>query len=219
MRVHRSQILGAEYNPRYITEQAKKKLGGGIKKLGLLGPIIWNKRTGNCVGGHQRLSRLDARARSKDYDLTVAVVDLTPEQEVSANILLNNPEAQGEWDFEKLRPILESPTFDHEAAGMGAADIYKIIGESASAEVLEEVAGRIDSARDIAATVNETRDEKNTDYYLVVVFKDHRQRLAFTDGLGLDDNRFVNGDELARELEIDLNPPASDDESDDDSEE
>ena len=59
--IKRSEIHGAEYNPRKITESARKKLGQIIKKHGLVMPaVVWNKQTGNVVGGHQRLDRLDS---------------------------------------------------------------------------------------------------------------------------------------------------------------
>jgi ParB-like chromosome segregation protein Spo0J len=50
----RSKIHNAPYNPRFITDEAKRKLKGSIKRNGLLAPPTWNIRTGNIVGGHQR---------------------------------------------------------------------------------------------------------------------------------------------------------------------
>ena len=34
------------------------------------------------------------------------------------------------------------------------------------------------------------------DFYLVVIFKSHEKRKEFTDACGLEDNRYVNGDEI-----------------------
>lgn len=53
--VKRSQIKFADYNPRIIDESNQKKLVKAIRENGLIEPLVWNKRTGVLVGGHQRL--------------------------------------------------------------------------------------------------------------------------------------------------------------------
>jgi DNA modification methylase len=58
-------------------------------------PIVWNQRTGNIVGGHQRLKVL----RDKGVEETdVVVVDFDSNEEVALNVTLNNPAIQGEFD-------------------------------------------------------------------------------------------------------------------------
>lgn len=196
--IKRSQINWAVYNPRSITEQARKRLKAAIEAVGLLGPVIWNKRTGNLVGGHQRLKCMDALAGGKEYLTQVSGVDLSPEDEVSANVLLNNPEAQGQWDFEKFGEILKKKDLDLVKAGLGAADVYQIIGEQASDEVLTEIAERIEKAREISeATANKKTDEHDDRYYAVIVFRSYAARKAWTDKLGLEDNRYVSGEDIA----------------------
>src|SRR4051812_29770 len=88
--IHRSMVHGSEYNPRQINAHAKKKLRENIKKKGLLGGIVWNKRTGNLVSGHQRLAVLDSLEGSQDYLLTVDVVDLSEQEEKEQNLFFNN---------------------------------------------------------------------------------------------------------------------------------
>ena len=51
----------APYNPRISLQPDMpeyEKLKNSIEKFGMVEPIIWNKRTGNVVGGHQRLKVL-----------------------------------------------------------------------------------------------------------------------------------------------------------------
>ncbi len=197
--IRRSDIKNAPYNPRYITEQAKKRLRLALAKTGLIGPITWNKRTSNIVGGHQRLAGLDAIAHRKAYSLTVAEVDMSEAEEIAANILLNNPETQGQWDFEKLGDLLKKPELDLEAAGMGSADVYRIIGDQASAEVLSDIAEKVEKVRELELKTNQDSftDAFAEDYYLVVVFKNHDERKRFTDALDLDDERYVSGETVA----------------------
>ena len=195
--IDRRLIKGAPYNPRYITTQAKQKLRRALRKVGLISPVTWNRRTGTLVSGHQRIAALDAVHGSDEYSLTVAVVDMSEAEERAANLLLNNPEAQGEWDMDKLASMLKDANLDMESAGMGSADIFKIVGEDAPDPVLKDVAERIEKMREIEGATHEKADvDYSTDYYLVVVFKDAKTRALATEELGLDDDRYVSGEEM-----------------------
>ena len=60
MELNRSAIHFADYNPRKLSDESRKTLKRGIKKFGLVGGIVVNKRTGlTVVSGHQRLSVMD----------------------------------------------------------------------------------------------------------------------------------------------------------------
>lgn len=93
--VNRKDIKGAPYNPRIIDSDAKKRLKEGLRKHGLVQPVVMNKRTGNLVGGHQRLTQLDSLMKGKDYDLDVAVIDVDEREEAEINVQLNNPSMGG----------------------------------------------------------------------------------------------------------------------------
>ena len=58
--INRADIKNAEYNPRVMDKEAKKRLKKNLQENGLVSAITWNKRTGNIVGGHQRIEQLDA---------------------------------------------------------------------------------------------------------------------------------------------------------------
>ena len=79
--INRADIKNAEYNPRIMDKEAKKRLKAGLKKHGLVSTLTWNKRTGNLVGGHQRLEQLDALEKNKDYSLDVCVIDVDEAEE------------------------------------------------------------------------------------------------------------------------------------------
>jgi hypothetical protein len=104
--VHRSQLTNADYNPRTITKQAAKRLRESIKSHGLVGGITWNQRTGNIVGGHQRIEQLDQLESSSDYHLEVDVIDVSESEEREINIALNNRTMQGEYDTDKLADLM-----------------------------------------------------------------------------------------------------------------
>ena len=48
----------ASYNPRKISKKAFEGLEVSLKKFGDISGIVWNKRTGNLVSGHQRVAKL-----------------------------------------------------------------------------------------------------------------------------------------------------------------
>lgn len=66
-KIPRNQIKKADYNPRLIDENSLKKLTKDIRQHGLVTPLVWNKRTGVLVSGHQRLAAMDKIHRKKDY--------------------------------------------------------------------------------------------------------------------------------------------------------
>jgi hypothetical protein len=118
----RAAIKTADYNPRTISSHAQKALKDTIKGVGLLQPLIWNKRTGTLVSGHQRLASLDSLERytpgsKKSYSLQVAVVDLDEKEERRMNVFLNNQSAMGEFDLDKLADL--KVDFDISAVDMG----------------------------------------------------------------------------------------------------
>lgn len=80
------ELKVAPYNPRKdlrpedVEYQSIKR---SLDKFGCVEPIIWNERTGNVVGGHQRLKILmDNGAEAVD----VSVVNLDPIEEKALNV-------------------------------------------------------------------------------------------------------------------------------------
>ena len=99
-----SELNPAAYNPRKSLKPGDpvyEKLKTSIRSFGNVEPIVWNRRTGNVVGGHQRLRvLLDLGVAESE----VSVVDLTDTDEKRLNIALNK--ITGEWDDEKLATLL-----------------------------------------------------------------------------------------------------------------
>jgi len=106
VRMSRRDLKGAKYNPRVISADAKKRLKKNLEEVGLLQPVVWNKTTGNVVGGHQKLAILDVLEGTDDYLLDVAVVKLSAKREIEQNVFMNNPAAQGDWDLRALADLL-----------------------------------------------------------------------------------------------------------------
>ncbi|EPI31622.1 ParB-like protein [Enterococcus faecalis VC1B-1] len=100
-----SELRSAEYNPRVELKpgmEEYEKLKQSILEFGFVDPPIFNKRTGNLVGGHQRVTV------AKDLgigEIEVSIVDLPIEKEKALNIALNK--ISGQWDEDKLVELLE----------------------------------------------------------------------------------------------------------------
>lgn len=119
------ELKKEDYNPR-------KKLGKNdpefaalrrsIDELGMIDPIVWNERTGNVVGGHQRVSVLEELG----YDVAPCfVVNLSLEQEKQANVRLNS--IKGEWDYDRLAELLAEFTADEiQAACFEPRDLQEL---------------------------------------------------------------------------------------------
>ena len=124
------KINPAVYNPRKDLkpdDPEYRKLLKSIDTFGYVDPIIWNKRTGNLVGGHQRLKILLAKGMK---EVQVSVVNLSPEREKAFNIALNK--ISGQWDDDKLNALLDelckTPDFDVELTGFDLPEIESMLG-------------------------------------------------------------------------------------------
>ena len=149
--ISRGEIHGADYNPRVISEDARKRLKRMLAKHGLVQPLVWNRRTGNLVSGHQRLSQLDQLERSQDYDLQVSVVDVDEREEKILNVQLNNPSMQGDWDMDKLNGLAGENGIDPEEFGFSSGDISVMFDSDMGGAFsdTEEVAEAKDTLREI----------------------------------------------------------------------
>ncbi len=110
-----SELNPAAYNPRKALKPgnpAYEKLKASILSFGNVEPIVWNRSTGNVIGGHQRLRVLMDLGVSESE---ISVVELTEVDEKRLNIALNK--ITGEWDDEKLTALLADIT-------AGGADVY-----------------------------------------------------------------------------------------------
>lgn len=122
------QINPAAYNPRVDLKPGDAdydKLKRSIDTFGYVEPLVWNGRTGNLVGGHQRLKILIEQGL-KEVD--VSVVDLDPDKEKTLNLALNK--IRGDWDEEKLgallRELTKDPNLDLDLTGFDIPEINEI---------------------------------------------------------------------------------------------
>ena len=131
-----SKIKPAAYNPRVDLQpddpeyQAIKR---SIDTFGFVEPLVWNKKTGNLVGGHQRLKILKDQGKS---DVECVIVDLDERDEKALNIALNK--AQGSWDMPKLKDLLadlDVDGFDLTVTGFSEDELQKLTDQFHVSEI------------------------------------------------------------------------------------
>jgi len=123
-----SELSPAKYNPRTISSDSLGRLTKSLSELGNLQPITWNAKTGNIVGGHQRLKCYSALGKD---EVEVWAVWLDEAQEKAANIALNK--LSGEFDMPKLKDILEEidvGEIDVDITGFSLEEISKMMEAS-----------------------------------------------------------------------------------------
>ncbi len=105
-----SDLKPAAYNPRAISEDALNGLAASLERFGVVEPIIWNQRSKNIVGGHQRFEVLKQRG---DKEAQVVVVDLNDADEKALNVTLNNPNIAGHFT-DNLQELLTALKLEDE---------------------------------------------------------------------------------------------------------
>jgi len=145
-----SDLKSADYNPRQITAKQLARLKKSLDEFGDLSGIIFNRRTGNLIGGHQRVKVLPPSASIGKTELaeptragTVAEgsiiidgesylyreVDWPLEREKMANVAANKH--AGEWDDEKLAALMDEltrlPDFDIDLVGFSNSELEALL--------------------------------------------------------------------------------------------
>ena len=121
-----------------------------IEQFGYVEPVIWNKTTGNIVGGHQRLKVLLDTGIS---EVECVVIEMDEEKEKALNIALNK--ISGEWDKDKLALLitdLQGADFDISLTGFEPAEIEDLFDDTNKKDVKEDDFD-IDSALEARAFV------------------------------------------------------------------
>lgn len=212
--LNRSAIHFADYNPRKLSDESRKTLKRGIKKFGLVGGIVMDELQ---------------KFPDNDYCIRVDVIDVDEQQEKELNILMNNPNAQGSWDFDALARIV--PDIDWKDAGLTDADL-NMIGvdfllqteeESSIADELESMmspvteqkeadkaAKQLERAEKVAhmkevkhqVKENAQKQAENMDAYVMLSFDTYEAKAAFCERFGYEpDMKFIKGEVFDEQVE------------------
>lgn len=205
----RSQIKEHPKNPRVITDSAKKKLKSKMASVGLLQPLIVNERTGYLLGGHQRLGSLDSLEKynegKNDYQLDVAIVDMSEKEELEMLVFLNNPSSQGGWQNEILAEINIDLGVSFEAMGFDNVDVNMLFdGDARFTEIFPDTQ-TVKETKGVLSDIKEARVEFTKDlkekqqagFYVVTVFRDVEEKKDYLRRINVADYETYISSEVA----------------------
>lgn len=131
-----AELNPAAYNPRRDLKPEDRefqKLRSSMDAFGCVEPLVWNEKTGNLVGGHQRYKVL---VEAGETEADVSVVSLSIKEEKKLNILLNR--AKGRWHDEKLAELLKELN-ELDALDLTGFEDYEMQGLLEQYDKLEEL--------------------------------------------------------------------------------
>lgn len=188
------ELHPAAYNPRKDLKPGDpeyEKLKRSIEEFGYVEPIILNRRSGNIVGGHQRLKVLKSLGVT---EVDCVVVDLDEQREKALNIALNK--VGGGWDVPLLTDLLkdlEFSGFDVSLTGFDAVEISDLFGNTPAAELQEDNFDADKAAEEIDTPVTQLGDvwllgrhrlmcgDSTSEQDVAKLLDGKRARLIFTD--------------------------------------
>ncbi len=131
------KLLPADYNPRKDLQPGDpefEKLKRSVEEFGYVEPIIWNKRTGVVVGGHQRLKVLQHLGYT---EVDCVVLDIDVQKEKALNVALNK--ISGDWNMPLLTALLkdlDESGFDATLTGFDVSEMSDMFDDQS--EIVED---------------------------------------------------------------------------------
>lgn len=204
--IPRSLLKGAPYNPRVISDVAKQELAKSLKGHGLVSPLVWNKRTGYLVSGHQRLNILDTLEGTQDYNLTVAVIDVDEREEKILNVQFNNQEMMGDFDLQLLGDLAFENNISFDELGFLESDAELLFGGDERFAAMFENPEAVEGKEKLNAVKkkrgkmqDEQTEAQNADFYFVVICKNQADKDEVLDMMGYSvTEEYVYSDALRR---------------------
>jgi len=158
-------LKGSPYNPRRISDRQMEMLKKSMHEFGDLSGIVKNRRTGNLVGGHQRLKHFQpsweivaaphtdavgtvaaGHIKTPFGDWTYREVDWDEQKEKAANISANKQ--GGEFEPALLRELLlelDTGAFDMDLTGFDSKEIEDLMTQYAPPDTKEIVEDDFDA--------------------------------------------------------------------------
>jgi len=226
--VKRSQINFAPYNPKKHSKEAIGEQAKNIKRVGILGGIVWNRITGNIVSGHKRIMALDKINRydgteKTDYDVKVEAVEMDEKTEKEQNIYMDAASTNTSQDMDMLAELI--PQIDYKYAGLTDTDL-NLIGIDYIFQTEEqnnitngfdnlmydtnrqreiEKQDRKNAVKAMKEEIRQNADEKaqNLEAYVLLSFDTFKAKASFMQRFGFEKReKFIKGEVFSEMIEI-----------------
>lgn len=193
-RIPISKLNPAKYNPRVDLKPDDPRyqaIARSIDEFGLVQPIVFNRRSGNIVAGHQRVKVLQARG---ERFVDAVVVNLSAIKEKALNLALNK--ISGDWDKEKLAEVLgdliKTPEIDLEVSGFNLPEVEQLVTD------LLGINGDEDEQFDLGAELAAARPIVTKPGDLITLGLHGEHRLLCADAIVPTNLQRLMGDDRAR---------------------
>ncbi|GAB1345075.1 ParB N-terminal domain-containing protein [Gemmatimonas sp.] len=130
-------LVPASWNPRRISAKARDRLRAGLTRFGFVQPVVARTEDRLIVGGHQRWE-LACELQLETVPV-IFLPGLSDAQAKALAVLLNNKDAQGEWEISSLTTLLEELRMDPlddllSATGFDDATLDKFLAPDGDAD-------------------------------------------------------------------------------------
>lgn len=224
--IKRSQINLNPINPKRHSDEKVKLQKKNLQKIGFLGGIVWNEKSGNLIDGHRRIKAMDLHYKydgtsKTDYDVKVEVVALDDkaEKEQLTYMAVGNTKP----DIDLIAGYISD--IDYTNVGLDIGELNEILS------INTEMPSMLDSVDDLLSPLpsfdeietpsadEKTYDEKkehmkaikqqvresaierrqNEEAYITLSFSSYNAKEDFCDLLGIStDDKFVKGEDVLR---------------------
>ena len=224
--IKRSQINLNPINPKRHSDEKVKLQKKNLQKIGFLGGIVWNEKSGNLIDGHRRIKAMDLHYKydgtsKTDYDVKVEVVALDDkaEKEQLTYMAVGNTKP----DIDLIAGYISD--IDYTNVGLDIGELNEILS------INTEMPSLLDSVDDLLSPLpsfdeietpsadEKTYDEKkehmkaikqqvresaierqqNEEAYITLSFSSYNAKEDFCDLLGIStDDKFVKGEDVLR---------------------
>lgn len=224
--IKRSQINLNPINPKRHSDEKIKLQKKNLQKIGFLGGIVWNEKSGNLIDGHRRIKAMDLHYKydgtsKTDYDVKVEVVALDDkaEKEQLTYMAVGNTKP----DIDLIAGYISD--IDYTNVGLDIGELNDILS------INTEMPSQLDSVDDLLSPLpsfdeietlsadEKTYDEKkehmkaikqqvrelsierqqNEEAYITLSFSSYNAKEDFCDLLGIStDDKFVKGEDVLK---------------------
>lgn len=223
--IKRSKINLNPINPKRHSDERVKLQKKNLQKVGFLGGIVWNEKSGNLIDGHRRIKAMDLHYKydgtsSTDYNVKVEVVNLDDkaEKEQLTYMAVGNTKPDIDLIADYINDI------DYSDVGLSEAELNDILSISGIDDIRlsDSLDNLLSSPVKESKRLDRTEEEKkahmkevkqqvkavakerqlNEEAYIMLSFSSYEAKADFCDLLGIStDDEFAKGEGVLKLIE------------------
>lgn len=208
--IKRSKINLNPINPKRHSDERVKLQKKNLQKVGFLGGIVWNEKSGNLIDGHRRIKAMDLHYKydgtsSTDYNVKVEVVNLDDkaEKEQLTYMAVGNTKPDIDLIADYINDILSISGIDDIRLSDSLDNLLSSpVKESKRLDRTEEE--KKAHMKEVKQQVKAVAKERqlNEEAYIMLSFSSYEAKADFCDLLGIStDDKFAKGEGVLKLIE------------------